>query len=853
MDRTSNDLDAAITGGVRYGSDPSLRGMGSGVPSGMLRPGAVVGSLRIESMIGRGAMGEVFRATQINLRRPVAVKRIAEHLIATPEAVARFEREAQTLARVQSPWVVAVHDFARMRDDQGQDHYLLVMELVEGARSLRSCIDTPLAWPEATAVILQVARGLAAAAEHGVVHRDIKPHNIILNHRGQAKLADFGLARSADSTDLTTQGAVLGTPAYMAPEACRGEAVDGRADLYSLGVTWYQLLSGRTPFLADNTPAMLRAHVDDPPPRLETLVPGVPAPVIRLIDRLLAKNPRDRPASATLLVEQLLRLRQEGLVFPDEVVLPQTGELVMERTTAATHVVPGAVPPSTLTAVLQAPSAVEAPTLRTPATAVPSPVVPTAVTVVPAPATTAPPTTSPAMASAAARPASPLRWIALGLVLLVAAGVATWLLLPSAHDRLLQQVRQAATAGQSARVLALVDQGLAAWPGDPDLIATGSAAIASEVMASLAQEGPAAARQLLNRRQASRDWLDGAPLAIRIACAEAERAVQGAPERDRRAVGEQAYAPLVHEHPDDPVVLASVVHALAFDDDSDLLVQACLRLARQQAPPSAEVMTVLERTEATWPESTTLAEIRHLLVRLDPAAIATARLQLHAADADRRETAFLLLAEARALSPTERVTYELQSLYELGSNQQRWIEAIADLETRCQQPDWPQLRAQLTLPPPERITCLDEGPDSVWPRVRQLLLRALPEVVRQRLPGWIDDVEHPDLRWNAWLLAQAAGWPPSQDPAAFHARTLTTFTAGVQAPAVDAALAWCRQQRQTPQEAVAAHLLDDAIAHILHQRAQYEQAGLRLHLRGIDETLALVRTQRAALQPPPAR
>jgi serine/threonine protein kinase len=256
----------------------------------MLGPGSTIGGLRIDALIGRGSMGEVWRGEQLALRRPVAIKRIADHVLAQDQAVARFQREAQCLARVQSPHVVAVHDFARLRADDGAEHWLLVMELVEGGRSLRAAVGAPLPWAAATALALHIAQGLAAAAELGIIHRDVKPDNVLVSARGIAKLVDFGLARAVDSTDMTAHGAIVGTPTYMSPEACRGEAVDARSDLYSLGATWYHLLA--------------------------QIAPSVPPPIAALVHRCLAKLREDRPEDAAALVRELQALSAQGLALP---------------------------------------------------------------------------------------------------------------------------------------------------------------------------------------------------------------------------------------------------------------------------------------------------------------------------------------------------------------------------------------------------------------------------------------------------------------------------------------------------------------------------------------------------------
>ena len=289
----------------------------------MLGEGSKIGGYDIRRLLGRGAMGEVYLADQVSLRRPVAIKRIADHLLDNHDAVARFEREAQCIARIQSQHVVMVHDFGRFSDEAGDEHYLLVMELVEGGTSLAAVAGTAVDWRLATCVIRQMAEGLEAAAEQGVIHRDIKPSNVMMTAKGLAKLCDFGLARAVDSTAMTMEGSLLGTPLYMSPESCRGDPVGPAGDIYSLGVTWYQLLCGRTPFVADNMMALLRMHLEVSPPPLAELAPAVPAQIASLVDQCLVKDPALRPDSAGTLARAIHALAGEGLLVP-----PLAGELV---------------------------------------------------------------------------------------------------------------------------------------------------------------------------------------------------------------------------------------------------------------------------------------------------------------------------------------------------------------------------------------------------------------------------------------------------------------------------------------------------------------------------------------------
>ncbi len=336
----------------------------------MLTPGSVLGPLTIHRLLGRGGMGEVYEAEQTTLRRRVAVKRIADHLVEHPEARARFSREAQTIARLTGEHVVAVYEFGTYSDAAGRPHLLLVLELVEGGLSLRGVLSGgAVPWAAATSVIRQAALGLIAGEELGIVHRDIKPDNLLLTRKGVVKLTDFGLAKSLDSTAISLSGSLLGTPAYLAPEACAGEPADARSDLYSLGATWFHLLTGRTPFLADSTLAMLKRHQQDPPPDVRELAATVPADIAAVVARLLHKSPTGRYTGAAELVAAI-----DALPHTIPRTVPELGQralsLVSESVAASAAAAAQAatVPATPLTAVsaTAAPVSVSAATVISP-------------------------------------------------------------------------------------------------------------------------------------------------------------------------------------------------------------------------------------------------------------------------------------------------------------------------------------------------------------------------------------------------------------------------------------------------------------------------------------------------------
>jgi serine/threonine protein kinase len=273
-----------------------------------IAPGTERAGLRFLRRLGAGAMGEVWEAEQLDLCRRVAVKCIAGHLAADVKNLVRFEREAQAIARVNSPHVVSVHALHR-----GDGEHLLVMELIAGGCTLRRAIGAPVDWLLATSAIRHLAEGLAAAHGAGVVHRDVKPDNVLLTPDGIAKLADFGLSRLSDGSQLTRSGASLGTPAYMAPEVWDGQVADAASDLYSLGATWYHLLTGFPPIPGGSLAELAINHQRHEPQPLAGVVAGLPQRIADLVHACLAKSPGQRPHSARALADALLALADEGI------------------------------------------------------------------------------------------------------------------------------------------------------------------------------------------------------------------------------------------------------------------------------------------------------------------------------------------------------------------------------------------------------------------------------------------------------------------------------------------------------------------------------------------------------------
>lgn len=260
----------------------------------------IAGRYEVAAQLGVGGMGVVYRAHDTTLRRDVALKVIAPHTMQDDAARSRFLREAQALAGLSHPNIVTIHDLA---EDPATRTVFIVMELLRGASLRQRMADSTR--PAFSEMASQVCRALEAAHARGILHRDIKPENIFVCEDGTLKLMDFGLARLLGSASSNQSSMVAGTLAYMAPEQLRGEKLDERADLYSLGVLFYEYLSGETPFAGDNPGTVLLKHLSEPPPPLRDRLPALPVEIESMVLRLLEKKPEDRFPTVAALHEAL--------------------------------------------------------------------------------------------------------------------------------------------------------------------------------------------------------------------------------------------------------------------------------------------------------------------------------------------------------------------------------------------------------------------------------------------------------------------------------------------------------------------------------------------------------------------
>ncbi len=267
--------------------------------------GAVVGNCRLEEKLGEGGWGEVFRAKHLSLERDSAIKILAPQHLCGSHLVQRFMAEARTAAGLSHPNIVAVHNV-------GEDHgiHFIEMQFVPGKTLYQRLVEKGrFGVRKALLIARQAAAGLDYAHRNKIVHRDIKPGNIMIDPSGHVTILDFGLTKRMDSdANLTSANYVLGTLQYMSPEQAEGRPLDGRSDLYSLGVTLYEMITGTVPFAADSPATFYPRLLKEPPPDPCAFRPDIPESAAKLILRLLAKDPGSRPGSGDIIVKEIVAM-----------------------------------------------------------------------------------------------------------------------------------------------------------------------------------------------------------------------------------------------------------------------------------------------------------------------------------------------------------------------------------------------------------------------------------------------------------------------------------------------------------------------------------------------------------------
>ncbi|MEW6358765.1 MAG: protein kinase, partial [Planctomycetota bacterium] len=261
----------------------------------------------IVSKIGVGGMGAVYKAQNLRLNKTVALKIVAARLVKKdPSFLERFIREAQSAAQLEHPNVVTVH---YVGNEGG--HHFIEMQYIEGNTVARLFNEPdPITPLEATQITIEAAKGLAAAHKKGITHRDIKPENIMITREGDIKVADFGLAGVGDESARTADGLIMGTPSYMSPEQCRGDKMDKRSDIYSLGATYFHMLTNNPPYRGNTSKETIQLQINEPIPSVKELKPDLPVEVERVVTKMLAKDPAERYQTCDELLMDLYTVQQ---------------------------------------------------------------------------------------------------------------------------------------------------------------------------------------------------------------------------------------------------------------------------------------------------------------------------------------------------------------------------------------------------------------------------------------------------------------------------------------------------------------------------------------------------------------
>src|SRR5215211_202944 len=308
-----------------------------------IQPGQMLGPYRIINQIGRGGMANVYKAYQSSIDRYVAIKVLPSQLAESKEFATRFHQEARIIASLEHPHILPVFDYG---ESDGVAYF--VMRYLE-AGTLKDRMETgrPLPLNEIDRLFTQLAEALSYAHSHGIVHRDLKPANVLIDSHGNVFLTDFGIAKLLESASprLTQTDAIMGTPAYISPEQAQGQTVDQRSDIYSLGIILYEMVTGSAPFTAETPLAVLFKHISDPLPPPSLVKSDIPPAIEQVILKALAKDPRDRFATAAEFVkawERALETRETVQRVPEATISPPRTTTTAPQQRSATGTVTAA-------------------------------------------------------------------------------------------------------------------------------------------------------------------------------------------------------------------------------------------------------------------------------------------------------------------------------------------------------------------------------------------------------------------------------------------------------------------------------------------------------------------------------
>jgi serine/threonine protein kinase len=295
--------------------------------------GKQFGPYQIVAPLGEGGMAAVYKAFQPSMERYVAIKVLPRHMASTEEFVSRFKREAKLLAQLQHPHILPVFDYG-----EAEGYPYIVMTFVKSGTLADLMQKRRLSLAEIRRMMTQIGEALQYAHARHMIHRDIKPSNVLIDEMGNCRLTDFGLARMTESaTKITTSGTVMGTPAYMSPEQGAGSEIDHRSDIYSLGVIFYEMVTGRVPYTAETPVAIVFKHIQDPLPSARKLNPNLPESVEMVLLKALAKNPADRYQSAEAFTKAIQHAIPEAGYPEQTLIAPEKAPVEQKATELATQ------------------------------------------------------------------------------------------------------------------------------------------------------------------------------------------------------------------------------------------------------------------------------------------------------------------------------------------------------------------------------------------------------------------------------------------------------------------------------------------------------------------------------------
>ena len=812
----------------------------------MLRPGSRIGGLLIHELVGRGAMGEVYHAEQINLKRPVAVKRIASHLADQTSIVARFEREARIIATLNSPHVVQVYEFGHYKDDDGDHHLLLVMEWVDGGRSLRQCMrdQVGMPWQVVGRIMIQASLGLQIAHEQGIVHRDIKPDNMLLSPKGEVKLADFGLAQASDSSALTADGSVIGTPNYLSPEGCSGAEIGAAGDVYSLGATCFHLLTGCPPYIAKTTLALLRAHCDDPVPKISNFLPDIPPAFADLVEHCLQKSIEQRISSANELRQALALLEKSGLVFEEQLEdLVVMADKLGDPSSLATNIDVNAE--TNVSANVARTLGTKSQTASTTAETLIAADV-SKDTLVTEPIHVDKPTVRTEPILTPANKKSPGSLIV--IILLVAiAGAASFLLIATdpiktACEKIDKNIQQ----GDISIALSLAESLLTEHPGNKQVHKSFYNIIDAEVNVLISGERYEESLKRLEEHRSRHAWLktDAWDIRTRLALARTLK------DNKRSSASVEAFNALRKDYPKDLQIARA--HVDAFGHGQATYNDRSVALSAYDLATGGETVDDIvgktltyeylnESPRYDW--STKLQTILSSTFR--DKAVALCLEHLTSEKNNWRQQCYRFLKAENALGPKPELLHHIRNFFSLSPSYEEWKTSKAWLEKFSNQENWANLKQGIDLrsfgmPKFYRMHNKDnEGIDTI--------INALYPEMKPILVEWARDSEDSYQRYLAYECLEKSELLDMVDVWAFHKATLASFSCAYHLPRdFKAALAYCKSHVNGEQkEAIVKTLqaskkyIESYLPHFEKQSSKSSYTNANTNIAAIEDILKL--------------